>query len=65
MLGVQRSTVSAITRALQDNGLIHQGRGKITILDRPRLESAACECYRILRAKYLQLLPLAPPEPEE
>jgi CRP-like cAMP-binding protein len=65
MLGVQRSTVSAITKALQDSGLIHQGRGKITILDRPRLENAACECYGILHAKYLQLLPLAQVEPEE
>jgi CRP-like cAMP-binding protein len=65
MLGVQRPTVSAIAKALQDSGLIHQGRGKITILDRPRLETAACECYGILRAKYLQLLPLAQVEPEE
>jgi CRP-like cAMP-binding protein len=65
MLGVQRSTVSAVTKALQNRGLIHQTRGTISILDRPRLEGAACECYGILRAKYLQLLPLAQTEEEE
>lgn len=35
-----------------------QGRGSITVLDRPRLQEAACECYGKLRGKYLQLLPL-------
>jgi CRP-like cAMP-binding protein len=58
MLGVQRSTVSETTRALQQKGLISQGRGTIKILDRPRLEATACECYGRLREKYLQLLPL-------
>jgi CRP-like cAMP-binding protein len=57
MLGVQRSTVSEITRSLQDKGLIRQGRGMITILDRPALQQAACECYAIIRQKYQQLLP--------
>jgi CRP-like cAMP-binding protein len=65
MLGVQRSTVSAVTKVLQENGLIHQSRGQIKILDRPRLETAACECYDIIRAKYLRLLPLAHRELEE
>lgn len=58
MLGVQRSTVSEVTRALQQRGLINQGRGSITILDRPGLEQAACECYGKLRERYLHLLPL-------
>lgn len=58
MLGAQRSTVSEITRGLQRKGLIDQGRGTITILDRQRLEENACECYGRLREKYLELLPL-------
>ena len=37
MLGVQRSTVSGITRALQEAGLIRQGRGVITVMDRMAL----------------------------
>ncbi|MBO1909267.1 Crp/Fnr family transcriptional regulator [Microvirga sp. 3-52] len=57
MLGVQRSTVSEVTRALQDKGLIQQGRGMITVLDRPALQQAACECYQIIRQRYQQLLP--------
>jgi CRP-like cAMP-binding protein len=59
MLGVQRSTVSDVLRTLQSRGLIHQGRGKVTVNDGPRLQQAACECYRILRGKYQQLLPVA------
>ncbi|SCX80640.1 Crp/Fnr family transcriptional regulator [Microvirga guangxiensis] len=58
MLGVQRSTVSETTRVLQHKGLIAQGRGTITILDRARLEDTACECYGALRERYLRLLPL-------
>jgi CRP-like cAMP-binding protein len=57
-LGVQRSTVSAILRSLQMAGLIRQERGSITVLDRPGLQETACECYRILRGKYLELLPV-------
>ncbi|QRM28687.1 Crp/Fnr family transcriptional regulator [Microvirga sp. VF16] len=57
MLGVQRSTVSEVTRTLQDKGLIQQGRGMITVLDRPALQKATCECYGIIRQRYQQLLP--------
>ena len=57
MLGVQRSTVSDVARALQDKGLIRQGRGMITVTDRPGIEAATCECYEIIRGKFEQLLP--------
>jgi CRP-like cAMP-binding protein len=57
MLGVQRSTVSEVTRSLQEKGLIQQGRGLITVIDRPALQQAACECYAVIRQKYQQLLP--------
>jgi len=59
MLGVQRSSVSTVTHTLQSRGLIRQGRGHITIIDRPLVEQTACECYRILRSRYEQLLPIA------
>jgi hypothetical protein len=45
MLGVQRTTVTAIAQELQDRGLIAYSRGRITVRDRPGLRDAACECY--------------------
>jgi CRP-like cAMP-binding protein len=57
MLGVQRSTVSGITRALQDAGLIRQGRGVITVTDRAGLEQTSCECYGTVRRSFERLLP--------
>jgi CRP-like cAMP-binding protein len=57
MLGVQRSTVSVVTRALQASGLITQGRGVITVTNRAGLEQATCECYGKIRRKFQVLLP--------
>ena len=36
--------------------MIAYSRGKIQILDRPRLEAAACECYGIVRSSYERIL---------
>jgi CRP-like cAMP-binding protein len=57
MLGVQRSTVSSVTSALQRIGLISQGRGTIRITDRAGLEETACECYHAIRRSFERLLP--------
>jgi CRP-like cAMP-binding protein len=57
MLGVQRSSVSAVTRTLQTAGLIQQSRGGITVIDRAGLEDTACECYGRIRRMYQRLLP--------
>ena len=57
MLGVQRSTVSSVTSALQRMGLISQGRGTIRITDRVGLEETACECYHAIRQSFERLLP--------
>jgi CRP-like cAMP-binding protein len=57
MLGVQRSTVSLVTRTLQNAGLITQSRSAITVRDRSGLEEAACECYGTTRRKFARLLP--------
>ena len=56
MLGVRRASVTVAAGMLQEAGLIRYARGRITVLDRPRLEEAACECYRAVRAKYERLL---------
>ena len=56
MLGVRRTTVTAIARSLQETGMIHYSRGRIQISDRKRLESSACECYEVLRRLPAQIL---------
>ncbi|HEV2705930.1 MAG TPA: Crp/Fnr family transcriptional regulator [Pyrinomonadaceae bacterium] len=48
MLGVPRTTVTMVARAVQKKGLIGYSRGKVTILDRRRLEAASCECYKLV-----------------
>ncbi len=57
MLGVQRTTVTAVAGALQAKGLIRYRRGVVDILDRAGLEAAACECYGTVRRGYERLLP--------
>ena len=55
ILGVQRPTVSVVLRALQRQGLIASRYGRIRILQRKRLEAAACECYGAIRAHFARL----------
>jgi CRP-like cAMP-binding protein len=56
MLGVRREGVSIAAGSLQRNGLIKYVRGTITILDRQGLESATCECYKVVNDEYDRLL---------
>ena len=48
-LGVRREGVSEAAGRLQRQGAIHYHRGHLSVLDRPVLESRACECYRMDR----------------
>lgn len=57
MLGVQRTSVTAVSRALQAKGLIRYRRGRVEVLDRAGLEHAACECYRAVEDHFARLLP--------
>ena len=50
MLGATRPTVTVVAGALQRDDLIAYHRGHVTIVDRPGLERASCECYRITTA---------------
>jgi CRP-like cAMP-binding protein len=52
MLGVRRPSVSIAGSTLQKAGLIKYSRGRITIVDRAGLETASCECYRVIRDQY-------------
>lgn len=55
-LGVRRQSVNRLATRLQDSGLIVYRRGRLKILDRGRLESSACECYRTTRDMYSRLM---------
>lgn len=57
MLGVQRTTISAVARTLQDAGVIHIGRARVEILDRPALEKRACECHDAIESHFKKVLP--------
>jgi CRP-like cAMP-binding protein len=48
-IGLQRTGVTVASVALQDAGDIKSRHGRITMIDRRRLESRACECYRFGR----------------
>jgi len=57
MLGVQRTTVTAVARSLQEKGAIQYRRGVLAIIDRGALETLACECYGVIQRNYERLLP--------
>jgi CRP-like cAMP-binding protein len=59
MLGVQRTTVTAVARALQEKGAIRYRRGVVDIIDRGALQALTCECYGVIRRNYERLLPSA------
>ena len=56
MLGTGRSGVTIAAATLQQAGFIKYAHGTITILDRPGLEDASCECYDVARRQFGGLL---------
>ena len=57
MLGVRREGVTEAAGKLQGAGLIHYSRGRITIINRPKLEKRVCECYGVVKNEFDRLLP--------
>ncbi len=49
MLGVRRATVTIAALAFQSTGAIAYRQGRVRVLNRARLEAAACGCYRAAR----------------
>jgi CRP-like cAMP-binding protein len=56
MLGVRREGVTEAAGKLQRAGIIRYSRGRITVLDRERLESNVCECYAVVQKEFERLL---------
>ena len=52
LLGVQRTTLNAVVRSLQEQGLIAIGRGKIHVEDRAGIKRASCKCYDALQGHF-------------
>jgi CRP-like cAMP-binding protein len=59
MLGVRREGVTEAAGKLQEDKLIEYSRGHITVLDRPKLEKRACECYAVVKKETDRLRPPA------
>lgn len=57
LLGVRRESVTQTVGLLQKEGLVECARGRLTVLDRKKLEKRACECYSAVKLEYERLLP--------
>ena len=57
MLGVQRPTITNAAGELERAGLIARGRRQVTILNRPGLTKASCECYQLVHERIALRLP--------
>ncbi len=60
LLGVQRGSVTIAAAHLQRQGAIRYSRGRIAVLDREKLEVAACGCYQESIEDYESLLAAEP-----
>jgi CRP-like cAMP-binding protein len=56
MLGVQRTTVTAVAAALQAKGMIRTLRGRIAVNDRDGLETTACCCHATVVSHFDRVL---------
>jgi len=55
-LGVRREGITEAAGNLQRAGVISYRRGHISVIERPGLESRACECYAVVRKESGRLL---------
>ena len=57
LLGVRRESVTQIIGQLEKDKLVLRARGRITVVNRPKLEERVCECYAVVNDEYERLLP--------
>src|SRR4051795_11162608 len=55
MMGVRRTSVTAVASQLQKEGLIFYRRGKMKILNMDLVEQRACECQQTVRDLYAEM----------
>lgn len=60
MLGVRREGVTRAALTLKQQGVITYARGLIKVIDRPKLETLSCECYRVVKKETDLLLDYLP-----
>lgn len=56
MLGVRREGVTEAAGKLHSAGIINYSRGHISVVNRPKLEMRACECYGVVKKEFDRLL---------
>ncbi len=56
MLGVRRAGVTVAMGTLHAADIVRYTRGRIEVLDRPRLDEASCGCYHITYTALARLL---------
>jgi hypothetical protein len=54
---MRNDEVTQAVLGLWAGGSIQYRRGKIVVLDRPKLERRACECYGLMKRESSRLLP--------
>lgn len=54
MLGTRRASVTVAAGTLQKEGMIQYTRGSVRILNRPKLEAAACACYGLVERQKMK-----------
>ncbi|SEN88673.1 transcriptional regulator, Crp/Fnr family [Loktanella fryxellensis] len=52
IMGVNRTSVTLAAQSLQSKGLIRYRRGMMQVVDRRGMETAACECYMVVRERF-------------
>ncbi|MEO7939793.1 MAG: helix-turn-helix domain-containing protein, partial [Burkholderiaceae bacterium] len=55
LLGTRRESITLAVSELQTDGVIASSRGHIIVLDRPKLEKRACECYEVVKQEHARL----------